>query len=344
MLNPRWLVLLLATLVTFIVCLFLSYTSVSADYLFIAGISAFASCNIFGFLIFDYFIFKEVKSINETIKKLKIKALPTKRQPSTGANPLKKIGADLAKYANDVEVEISDLKRIEAFRKEFLANVSHELKTPIFAAQGFVHTLIDGAKDDPEVRDKFLQKAAKSLDGLDILVRDLVSLSQMESGEIKMKRQAIDMLALCIETLELLEPKANQRNVALALVANKNAKYIVNADAFRINQVLTNLIDNAIKYGNEGGRVVVKLNLEKKSLRVQVVDNGPGIAQEHQDRIFERFYRIEKSRSRELGGSGLGLAIVKHILAGHGSKIKVESQFGKGTTMSFKLSVVNEMI
>lgn len=336
MLNPRWLVLFLAMMVCFITCLFLSYTGLHKDQLFIAGAATFLSTAILGYLIFDYFIFKEVENIKETIKKLKIKALSSKKQFG-GSNSLKKINIDLEKYANAVELEISDLKKTEAFRKEFLANVSHELKTPIFAAQGFVHTLIDGAKDDPEVRDKFLQKAAKSLDGLDILVRDLVSLSQMESGDIRMDRQFIDLYAICQDVLEQLDKKAARRNITLSLLATKKDKFIVRADSFRINQVLINLVDNAIKYGTENGKVLLRLNHEKRSVKVQVIDDGPGIAPEHQQRIFERFYRVEKSRSRELGGSGLGLAIVKHILAGHGSKIKIESEPGKGTTMSFKL-------
>jgi two-component system, OmpR family, phosphate regulon sensor histidine kinase PhoR len=336
MLNPRWLVLFLAMLVTFITCLFMSYTGLNNDQLFIAGTATFLSTNIFGYFIFDYFIFREVENINDTIKKLKIKALSSKKQ-LTSSKSLKKINIDLEKYATAIELEISDLKKAEQFRKEFLANVSHELKTPIFAAQGFVHTLIDGAKDDPNVRDKFLQKAARSLDGLDILVRDLVSLSQMESGDIRMDRQYIDLHALCTDVLEQLEKTAQKRNIALSLIASTREKYIVKADSFRIGQVLTNLTDNAIKYGKENGKVVLRLTPEKKSIKVQVIDNGPGIAQEHQQRIFERFYRVEKSRSRELGGSGLGLAIVKHILAGHGSKIIVESEPGRGTNMSFKL-------
>jgi two-component system, OmpR family, phosphate regulon sensor histidine kinase PhoR len=254
------------------------------------------------------------------------------------ANPLTKINDELTVYASKKERQITDLKRLERFRREFLADVSHELKTPIFAAQGFVHTLIDGAINDENVRDKFLQKAAKSLDGLDALVRDLVALSQMESGEIKMNKEKLDLKKLATEVADQLENKAKQKNIDLEIIQESKQPILVEADPLRMNQVFTNLIENAIKYGNNDGKVQIFFEPLQNHWEVMVKDNGPGIAIEHQTRIFERFYRIEKSRSKDMGGTGLGLAIVKHILVGHKSKITVNSKLNKGTTFKFKLA------
>ncbi len=289
-------------------------------------------------MVLDYFIFEEVNNIYATLQDLKMKGLSiSKKKIGKIPNPLKKINEDLNIYATKKERQITDLKRLERFRREFLADVSHELKTPIFAAQGFVHTLIDGAVNDVVVRDKFLEKAAKSLDGLDALVRDLVALSQMESGEIKMNRAITDLGKLTSEVVEQLEKMAINKNISISISQPNNIPILVNIDTFRMNQVLTNLIENAIKYGNEGGKVQIIFESNQKFWKVTVKDNGPGIPANHLDRIFERFYRVEKSRSKDMGGTGLGLAIVKHILAGHRSKISVSSKLEKGTSFSFKL-------
>jgi len=226
---------------------------------------------------------------------------------------------------------------MEVFRREFLADVSHELKTPIFAAQGFIHTLLDGAMDDVKVRDKFLQKAAKSLDGLDALVKDLVALSQMETGQIKMHKERVDLRLITLEVCEQLENKAVLRNIGLKIKPDQMRHAWVKADNQRINQVMSNLIENAIKYGKEDGKVIIHFEEEKKHFIISVRDNGSGIPPEHLPRIFERFYRVDKSRSKEKGGTGLGLAIVKHILNAHGAKITVASKADKGTTFTFKL-------
>ncbi|MDZ7649760.1 MAG: ATP-binding protein [Cytophagales bacterium] len=226
---------------------------------------------------------------------------------------------------------------MEAFRKEFIANVSHELKTPIFAAQGFVHTLLDGAVNDKSVRNRFLKKAAKSLDGLDILVQDLLTLSQIETGDIKMRFEHIDLHKLCVEVVDQFEEKAEKKNINLKLKAEQH-KISVYADWLRITQVVTNLVSNAVSYTPEGGVVTVWLDISKKHITTFISDTGEGIPQQHLARIFERFYRVDQSRSREKGGTGLGLAIVKHILEGHNSKAEVQSTVGKGTVFSFKLT------
>jgi two-component system, OmpR family, phosphate regulon sensor histidine kinase PhoR len=338
MLNPRLIAFLLAFLVSAITCLFVWFAEQSVTVIFVAFVASFFTTGILTFMVLDYFIFEEVNNIYQTLQSLKMKGLNiSKKKIDKIPNPLKKINEELHIYATKKELQINELKRSERFRREFLADVSHELKTPIFAAQGFVHTLIDGAVNDEKVRDKFLEKAAKSLDGLDALVRDLVALSQMESGEIKMNRTLVDLCQLANEVVDQLEKKAINKNISINIVQKNPFPILAKVDTFRMNQVFTNLIENAIKYGNEGGRVQISFESEKRFWKVSVKDNGPGIPSEHLNRIFERFYRVEKSRSKDMGGTGLGLAIVKHILAGHRSKITVHSKLEKGTTFSFKI-------
>lgn len=221
---------------------------------------------------------------------------------------------------------------METFRREFLADVSHDLKTPIFAAQGFIHTLLDGAIEDPEVSHKFLKKAAKSLDGLEVLVKDILILTQVESGDIRMHFEPIDLKEVVEEVFEQLESKAKKRDIRLYIKTKD--PLLVNADRLRISQVLTNLVSNGITYGKPGGKVTVTI----KGTEVKVADNGIGISEEHLPRVFERFYRVDKSRSRAVGGTGLGLAIVKHILNAHDASIDVISKLGEGTTFTFTLS------
>lgn len=246
------------------------------------------------------------------------------------------IAASLESYVLQKQREIEDLKKMEAFRKDFIADVSHELKTPIFAAQGFVHTLLDGAIKEKGVGKKFLKKAAKSLDGLDMLVQDLLTLSHIETKQIKMRLEEVDLYAMTEDVFEQFKGKHNKKEIALS-IEGRMRKVLVLADRQRIFQVMTNFISNAIKHSEEGGEVIVSFSVRKKSVITRVKDFGEGIAPEHINRIFERFYRVDKSRSREKGGTGLGLAIVKHILEGHGTRAEVESEPGKGSTFSFKL-------
>jgi two-component system phosphate regulon sensor histidine kinase PhoR len=241
-------------------------------------------------------------------------------------------------FAQLKQKEIEDLKKNETYRKEFIADISHELKTPIFAAQGYIYTLLDGAKDDAEVSEKFLKKAAKSLDGLDELVQDLLTLSEIEMGAAKMKKEQFDIFQIVNEVFDQLDKKASKKKMKLISDRNVEKPILVIADQKRIFQVLRNLVENGIKYGfDEGGYVLVKIRQELDSVEVQVEDNGTGITSDDQKRIFERFYRVEKSRSKDKGGSGLGLAIASQIIEAHKSKIFVSSKPGKGAVFSFKL-------
>lgn len=252
-------------------------------------------------------------------------------------SPLKKINKVINSYALARQSEIDTLKKNAEFRREFIADISHEFKTPIFSTQGYIHTLIDGAIDDKQVRMKFLRKAAKSLDSLDHLVQDLLTLNQMESGVIKFSFSEFDLLELIAEVIDELEHKAGKREVRIAVEADHTKSYPTIADRQKIYRVCQNLIFNAVKYNHDGGEIKVCLKLSKNQIQVDVKDTGPGIPPEDLKRIFERFYRVEKSRSKGKGGTGLGLAIVKHILEGHKSKISVTSVVGKGSIFSFEL-------
>lgn len=336
--SSRVLALLLALCIAVITTLFLSLLdNVGTTVLIVAFFIGFSVSYLLIFVVLEFLIFREINKIYKLISKLKKKELGgIDKQKSGALNPLSTINEEIFSFADLKQREIDELKKLEAFRKEFIADVSHELKTPIFAAQGFVHTLLDGAVNDKTVRNKFLKKAAKSLDGLDILVQDLLTLSHMETGQIKMHFETIDLYNLTQEVFEQFEGKGDMKDVALK-IDGPVRKVLVYADWQRITQVMTNLISNAVKHSHTGSEVIVGFEINKKNIEVSVKDHGEGIAPEHLTRIFERFYRVDKSRSREKGGTGLGLAIVKHILENHSSKAEVESSPGKGSTFRFKL-------
>jgi len=236
--------------------------------------------------------------------------------------------------------DIAEMKRLEQVRSEFLGNVSHELRTPIFTVQGFLETLIDGAVDDTEVRDEFLQKAHDNLLRLHALLNDLIEISRIESGEMKLSFRFFDLLDLMRGTMTNMEAKGELYDVTLHLAWNaldEEGRLMVYGDRKRIEQVLVNLLDNAIKYNRPGGDVFVDLTMHASTVEISIRDTGHGIAEEHLPRIFERFYRVDKARSRDVGGSGLGLAIVKHIVEAHGSTISVDSKMEHGSRFRFAL-------
>jgi len=240
------------------------------------------------------------------------------------------------------EREIKKLTEMETYRREFLGEVSHELKTPIFAILGFIDTLLEGAINDEKVRVKFLKKAGKNAERLSTLVNDLLTITQIESGEININIRPFPVYELVTEVVDSLDQKftKKKRSITCKVIDNGNIDTLVLADRERITQILINLVDNAIKYGDQDGNIVISLQKEDNLLFISVNDNGPGIEQEHLDKIFRRFYRIDKSRSRDKGGTGLGLAIVKHFLEAHGSGIEVSSETGEGTTFRFPLKMV----
>jgi two-component system phosphate regulon sensor histidine kinase PhoR len=240
-------------------------------------------------------------------------------------------------WAEDRMAEIKDLREKENFRKEFVGNVAHELKTPIFSIQGYILTLLEGALEDPNFNRKFLLKAAKSVERMTMIVEDLDTITQFESRNLKIEPEKIDIVELAREVMESREQQADARKIKLRFAKNYDRPIFVRADAFRISQVLINLITNSINYGKEGGRTTLSFFDMDEQILVEVEDDGPGIAPEHLPRLFERFYRVDKSRSRHQGGTGLGLAICKHIIEAHKQTMQVRSEVGKGSVFSFTL-------
>lgn len=343
--SSRVLALLLALCIALITTLFLTlFRGVSSGVLLVAAAISFSVSYLLIFVLLEFLVFREINKIHDLVGKLKKKELSgIGRQKPTALNPLRAVNEDIYSFAELKQKEIDELKKLEAFRKEFIADISHELKTPIFAAQGFLHTLLDGAIDDKTVRNRFLKKAAKSLDGLDALVQDLLTLSQIETGQAKMQFENIDLYRLTEEVFEQFESKSGKRNLKL-VIDGPRQKVIAFADWQRISQVVTNLVSNAVNHSHDGGEITISFDSTRKYVTISVADKGEGIPPEHIGRIFERFYRVDKSRSREKGGTGLGLAIVKHILEGHHTKATVTSSPGKGSVFSFKLPRSKEVM
>lgn len=336
--QPRFIALILSLLIAIATASFINlHPRTPAESVFLAFLISFASAFLLIYFTIEYLIFRELMNINAMFSKIKKKEFKiSSGLTDLGQNPLKKLNLEISAYTLYKQKEIEELKKIEEYRKEFIADLSHELKTPVFAAQGFIHTLLDGASEDTEVSRKFLEKAAKSLDRLDEMIQDLLVLSEIETGSAKMKIASTNISALIKDAIEELEEMAQKKNIRIQFKRDEETVF-AEADSIRMAQVIRNLIDNAIKYGSEGGWVKVTVENKKDLLEISVEDNGPGIPEDHHPRIFDRFYRIEKSRSKEKGGSGLGLAIVKRILEAHGSDIKLISGGNKGSCFRFRL-------
>lgn len=236
--------------------------------------------------------------------------------------------------------EISELKQRERFRREFIGNLAHEMKTPLHNMQGYIDTLLDGGLEDPKVNRDFLQRAARGTERLIKIVEDLDMIAKLEGGVVELKKGPVDLAVFVRDQLADAMRRAAGKGIQLSSELEEGPRVLIDPD--RMEQVFTNLIDNAINYGRPGGRVVIRaIDIEGGQVMVEVSDNGIGIAPEHLPRLFERFYRVDKSRARVQGGSGLGLAIVKHIIEAHGQSITVKSRPGEGTTFAFTLERAN---
>lgn len=241
-------------------------------------------------------------------------------------------------FAERKHLEIEGLRITEKYRKEFMGNIAHELKTPLFTVQGYVLTLLDGAINDKSVRDKYLKRADKGVERLIYLVNDLDMISRLEAGNLHLDYSSFDIIELIKNTFDLLEMKAAKKNLTLTFDVEYDLSILVNGDQERIQQVITNLVENSIKYGKKNGTTEVSVqDLIQNKLLIRITDNGEGIMQDHLPRLFERFYRVDKTGNRKVGGSGLGLSIVKHIVEAHEEKIYVESEYGVGSEFSFTL-------
>lgn len=240
-------------------------------------------------------------------------------------------------WAHKQTEEIQKLKKQEKYRKDFLGTVSHELKTPIFNIQGYILTLLDGGIDDPSINKLYLKRAEQSVNRMINIVEDLDSIARLESGEFKLKLDNFNLVKLIEELIEYLEMPARQKNIKIGFNKTYNKAIRVRADRKRIEEVLENLIGNTIKYGKDGGRTTIGFTDTGKQILVDITDNGIGIEEKNLPRIFERFYRVDKSRSRESGGTGLGLSIVKHSIQAHEQTITVRSKVNEGSTFIFSL-------
>ena len=331
---------LIASLITSIVITFLMYSAgVDQSILKVMfGIASIVNFFVIWF-VFEFVIYRDLLSFKEILLNF-LRGVKAKDNPDHSFNLkiTKQLNKNLIILQKRKEKEIDFLLKRADFRSQFIADISHELKTPIFSAQGYIHTLLDGAMEDEEVRYKFLEKSARSLDFLDKLVRDLLELSQIETGSIVLMYDHFDLVQLVDEIIDDFEQQAIKVKVSIKR-SKRPPESIVYADYLRIRQVMQNLVSNAIKYNSEGGKIRIKLIESVDSVEVSVADTGIGIPKSDYSRIFSRFYRVDKSRTkiRKRTSNGLGLAIVKHLLESHNSSVQVKSEIGKGSVFSFSL-------
>lgn len=289
----------------------------------------------------ERFIYSRIKLVYKSIHKQKLNKDDKRDQiTSIHGDIIGKVNEEVESWANDRKEEIDELRKMEIYRREFLGNVSHELKTPLFNLQGFILTLMDGGIHDPAINIDFLEKSHNNIERMITIVEDLEVISRLETGEATPLLSNFAITVLVREVFELLEPKASEREIKLMFAAEYADNMLVRADKEKIRTVLTNLIENSIKYGTPHGRTKVSFYDMDENYLIEISDNGVGIEETHISRLFERFYRVDKHRSRAQGGSGLGLAIVKHIIEAHNQTINVRSAPGVGSTFSFTLSKV----
>ncbi len=281
-------------------------------------------------------ISKPMVQIAKSVEQIRSGNLDTRIEIDT-RDEIGSVALAVNELVEKLKTDIAEVKKLQKVRSEFLGNVSHELRTPIFAIQGFIETLLNGAVDDPSVNKAFLEKTKANADRLNALLEDLINISQIESGEMKMSFRYFNVNEFLETVVKDFQEFGKQRKISVSGAFSTASDVEVLGDRDRLRQALNNLIDNAIKYSAPGGRVVVSSDETGGTVRISVADTGVGIAAEHLSRIFERFYRVDKDRSREVGGTGLGLAIVKHIIEAHGSSIEVKSEVGTGSTFSFLL-------
>ena len=314
-----------------------------SDFFIAFGLIFLASFFMIRFVL-NEFIYRKIKVIYKFIYQTKASKkeemyykyiLPNKS--------IEEVNEDVENWAEQKKQEIEYLRHNESYRKEFLQNLSHEIKTPIFAIQGYVDTLLNGAMDNPEISRRFLENTSRNVGRMVDLVNDLDEITRLESGEQPMHKENFVVQDLTREVYETLAQKANEKNISCSIKKGCEQPVEVLADREKITRVLINLVENSIKYGQPGGYVVAGIyKTDDKHVLIEISDNGIGISEEHLPRIFERFYRTDKGRSRNVGGTGLGLAICKHIIEAHGQSIHVRSKTDVGTTIGFTLSTVKD--
>lgn len=300
-----------------------------------AVLSFFIAYNVIKYL-FEKFVFRKIKLIYKFISNSK-NSLSQSGDTDIRETTIDDVNTIVKKWAAEREDEITSLKTLESYRKNFVGDISHELKTPLFSIQGYLHTLLDGGLYDENINRKYLERAAKNADRLKLIVDDLEMINSLESETTLLEVEKFSLKALASEVMSDLELLTDQKNIDLYFKPGADSDYNVEADKDKIRQVFVNLISNSIKYGKESGRTKVSFYDMDKLILVEISDDGIGIKEEHMKHVFDRFYRADKSRSREVGGSGLGLSIVKHIIEAHNQKITVRSTYEAGSTFGFTL-------
>ena len=332
--NPYQFAFITASLIgvtSYLIFLLLGSTSVLGSFLIF----------LISFLVIQYrtqiFLFNRFKELYEDLEMLDSPQM-NKSSISTDMDSLME---NIEEFAKNKKIEIESLKSQEQYRKEFIGNVAHELKTPIFTIQGYISNLLDGAMDDKILLDKYLNRTDNSIERLIYIIKDLDLITQLEASTMNLNISSFNLIDLISDIFEQLEIKSREKNIKLFFDKKYDKEILVKADKARIEQVITNLLVNSINYGSKNGSTEVSISdLTEDKLIVRVTDNGDGIDQEHLPRLFERFYRVDVSRSRSHGGSGLGLAIVKHIIDAHNENIYINSELGVGSEFSFTLQKI----
>lgn len=342
--TPRQIALLASLITTlFIFILILIFTfnggglTNALNLVFVPLLCFFVNFFIVSYLI-EKFIYRRIKVIYKKIAESKSGSdLP---ENSVNYN-LDEVENEVEGWADKKNIEIANLTALADYRRNYIGNVSHELKTPIFNIQGFLHTLIEGGINDATINMSYLQKAAKNTERLETIVNDLDTISKFESGKMILDYQIFDIHKLVEEVFEELELKAKEKNIKLSFKEGANIGSMVRADRDNIHHVLVNLIENSLKYGKKSGQTKVSFYDMDKIILIEVSDNGIGISHTHLRHLFDRFYRVDSNRSREEGGTGLGLSIVKHIVEAHNQSVHVRSMENKGSTFGFTLEKAN---
>jgi len=301
----------------------------------LAAVIVGGAAYVLNYLSVKLFIYNRIKVIYRAIRRKKSET-DKKMDIDMSKDLLAEVTRETESFVADRIMEITLLRQQEQFRREFLGNLAHELKTPVFSVQGYILTLLEGGLEDPNVNTKFLERASKSVDRITTLLEDLDQITQMEVDQIQLHETRFDLVKLLNDVMEMLDSLAKEKDINIKFAKVYEPIYVI-ADKAKIEQVLINLIKNSISYGNERGFTEIRFSALDGSVLVEVSDNGPGIETQELPRLFERFYRVEKSRNRNEGGAGLGLAIVRTILEAHNQSINVRSSVGVGTTFSFTL-------
>lgn len=344
--TPRQIALVSSALILLIAIVLVAVLRLPSPWPLVEGLKYLLAAGLFfvtAYQILIYFlrkyIYRKIKLIYKTIHNEKLEPLEKQRQKKINidANIIHEVEREVAEWAVKQQAEIDKYKSWAEYRRNFLGDISHELKTPIFNIQGYLESLLDGGLEDETVNQIFLQKALKNLERLQTIIHDLETISRLESGEILLEMQAFDIKELTREVFEEIEIKAAERNISLEFKDGASHSFRVKADREKVRQVLINLVHNSVKYGIPNGRTKVGYYDMDRHILIEVADNGIGIPREHIDHVFDRFFRVDKSRSRAQGGSGLGLSIVKHIIKAHQQTITVRSKPSLGSTFGFTL-------